>query len=399
LGEKGDRMNRIMEDIAKITHGTSFQSYKYSIDSVRTPSPDYDDSPDDVELWARDGETRPLNESKDLEDYAADLARVRRTPCLQYFLDGSRHVCQVDDISYDARVFPVVAGQVGVACCQRIDGRMKAVQPVVRKLVVSLPNKCDKSGRYPDAFRANLKTKLNENQRLKGLGIQLDEILMYETAHPEKSEFRDRGIATIQDYMINAEKELVDALAQQGLLSSRAYLVKDGSLEYVPMKKSGRYANLKDFKNSYQYVVGVSKSFNPENCKDSAGKPNARAIIELKPFHRTPVARVKVKRIPDIEFAVWYIRLHKFPERTKTPFDGVIKVAKIMVTDNETRHGRNSGLDTDDVDMISASLINERCPTCYGSDLRYANHLYPVYLTESYIKSLYLSNDVFLSLF
>jgi len=70
-----------------------------------------------------------------------------------------------------------------------------------------------------------------------------------------------------------------------------------------------------------------------------------------------------------------------------------------MVTDKETRHGRGFGLDTEDVDMISATLINERCPTCYGSDLRYANHLYPVFLTESYIKSLYLSSDVFLSLF
>lgn len=89
----------------------------------------------------------------------------------------------------------------------------------------------------------------------------------------------------------------------------------------------------------------------------------------------------------------------KFPEQTKTPFDGVIKVEKIMVTDKETRHGRGYGLDTEDVDMISATLINERCPTCYGSDLRYANHLYPVYLTESYVKSLYLSGDVFLNLF
>jgi hypothetical protein len=70
-----------------------------------------------------------------------------------------------------------------------------------------------------------------------------------------------------------------------------------------------------------------------------------------------------------------------------------------MVTDRETRRGHGCGLDTDDVDMISATLINERCPTCYGSDLRYANHLYPIYLTESYIKSLYLGTDVFLSLF
>jgi hypothetical protein len=366
---------------------------------VRTPSPDYDDNPDEVESWARDGETMPQNQSTDLQDYAAELARNRPIPCLQFFLDGSRHVYHVDDISYDSRVFPVVAGQVGVACCQRIDGRMQAVQPTVRKLVVSLPNKCDKSGRYPEAFLAHLREKLNNNPRLREKGLALDDFLTYITANPEKGEFRDRGIATIQDYMINEEKAMVDSLAQRGLLSQTAYLVKDGSLEYQPMKSESKYANLKNFKNSYQYVIGVSKSFNPENCKDGKGNANARAIIELPQFHRTPVARIRVKRIPDIEFAVWYIRLRKFPEQTKTPFDGVLKVEKILVTDRETRHGRGFGLDTEDVDMISATLINERCPTCYGSDLRYANHLYPVYLTESYIKSLYLSSDVFLSLF
>jgi hypothetical protein len=388
-----------MEDIANITNGRSFQSYKYSFDSVRTPSPDYDDNPDEVESWARDGETLPKNTSTDLQEYAATLNRNRPVPCLQFFLDGSRHVYHVDDISYASRVFPVVAGQVGVACCRRIDGRMQAVQQAVHKIVLSLPNKCDKSGRHPEAFLANLREKLNDNHRLKSIGLSLDDILIYKTADPERGEFRDRGIATIQDYMVNEEKAMVDSLAQQGLLSQTAYLVKDGSLEYQPMQTGGKYANLKNFKNSYRYVIGVSKSFNPENCKDGKGNANARAIIELKPFHRTPVARIKIKRIPEIEFAVWYIRLRKFPEQTKTPFDGVIKVERIMVTDNETRHGRGYGLDTEDVDMISATLINERCPTCYGADLRYANHLYPVYLTESYIKSLYLGSDVFLSLF
>lgn len=392
-------MSRIMEDVANFTGGRSFQSYKYSFDSVRTPRPSYDDNPDDVESWARDGESVSQNKTIDLREYASELAHNRPIPCLQFFLDGSRHAYHVDDISYDSRVFPVVAGQVGVACCQRVNGHMHVIQPAVRKLVVSLPNKCDKSGRYPEAFLANLRTNLNDNPRLKERGLLLDDILMYKTADSERGEFRDRGISTIQDYMIDAEKAMVNSLAQRGLLSQTAYLVKDGSLEYQPMQNGSKYANLKNFKNSYQYVIGVSKSFNPENCKDGRGNANARAIIELQQFHRTPVARMKVKRIPDIEFAVWYIRLRKFPEQTRSPFDGVIKVEKIMVTDNETRHGRGYGLDTDDVDMISASLINERCPTCYGSDLRYANHLYPVYLTESYIKSLYISNDVFLSLF
>lgn len=61
-------VSRIMEDIADITGGRSFQSYKYSFDSVRTPTPDYDDNPDEVESWARDGETMPQNKSIDLRE-------------------------------------------------------------------------------------------------------------------------------------------------------------------------------------------------------------------------------------------------------------------------------------------------------------------------------------------
>ena len=72
-----------------------------------------------------------------------------------------------------------------------------------------------------------------------------------------------------------------------------------------------------------------------------------------------------------------------------------MKIEKILVTDDE----QEKGLDSDEIDRISANLINERNPTCYGSDNRWANHLYPVYLTESFIKSKYLSDVFFLNLF
>ncbi|MDR2572060.1 MAG: hypothetical protein LBD23_17415 [Oscillospiraceae bacterium] len=36
-------MNRIMNIIEEITHGTSFNSFKFSYDAVNAPKPDYDD--------------------------------------------------------------------------------------------------------------------------------------------------------------------------------------------------------------------------------------------------------------------------------------------------------------------------------------------------------------------
>lgn len=66
-----------------------------------------------------------------------------------------------------------------------------------------------------------------------------------------------------------------------------------------------------------------------------------------------------------------------------------------ILMDNEIQNG----IDSDDVDLISANIINERNPTCYGTDRRWANHLYPVFLTESYVKSKYISAEMFLHLF
>lgn len=395
-------MGRIMDDIADLTEGRSFHSYKYSIDSIRTPTPDYDDTPDGYTInWEEQGETERLKEPVPLESLAQQLSQQMDEygfePYLKYFLDGSRHVYHIDDISYGSRVFPVIAGQVGVACCRRDDKRMRAEQPTVMKRVISLPDTCDKSGRHHEAHLSYIRDKVNENQRLSRFNLKFDDILTYKTDSLTKADFRDRAVATVQDYMIDAEKGLVDTLAKAGKLKNKAWLVKDGSLEYMPMK-TGRYADIKAFMDSYRWVVGVSKSFNPELCKVSVGggktKANADVIIKLPPFYRTPVARISIDRIPGIKFAVWYIRIRSL-QQTRTPFDGVIKVEKILVTETEQK----KGLETSVVDDISASLINERNPSCYGADLRYANHLYPVYLTESYVKSTYLSNDFFINLF
>lgn len=69
----------------------------------------------------------------------------------------------------------------------------------------------------------------------------------------------DSGIARIQDYMIESEKEMVAELVKAGKLNQDNYLLKDGSLEYKPMK-SGRedLRTLQKIKHNYKWVIGVS---------------------------------------------------------------------------------------------------------------------------------------------
>ena len=88
-----------------------------------------------------------------------------------------------------------------------------------------------------------------------------------------------------------------------------------------------------------------------------------------------------------------YLRIRD-SKYTHNVFDGIIKIEK-LIQENEVKHG----VSTDLIDMLSAFLLKEANPVCYGNDSRWANHLYPIYVTETYAKSKYMSNGLFLSLF
>jgi hypothetical protein len=215
--------------------------------------------------------------------------------------------------------------------------------------------------------------------------------------YPDKNDvvYENLAIAKIHDEMIDCEKKIVVELTRDNLLNQDTYLIKDGSIEYQKMR-SGHYRDISVIKNSYRRVVGVSKRFNPEMCVDSRGRSNASKIAKLPLFHRTPAFMFESKRSYGehgaIYLSAWYIRLRE-SKFTVSPFDGVIKVEKIIVTDHELQNG----LDSQEVDLISANLINERNPVAYGKDDRWANHLYPVYLTETYVKSRFLGDNFFMS--
>lgn len=386
-------MPKIMEIIAKETNGKSYNTEKYSYDSVGVPSFDYDDSADRVMKWKESAETELHKRAVSLVDIVNDING--QTPLFTYFLDGSRHVYKVDDISYNKKVYPVVAGQIGVGCCRRVNKQMEP-ECFYRRLVIALPKVSYQDGWGEDAFFAANVKKINESPDLKRFGITFDKILPYrEPDDKRKGKIEDNGIAVIQDYMMESEKEMVAELARKGKLNQDNYLLKDGSLEYTDdVRNEKNTYSLQKIKHNYRWVVGVSKSFNPESLMDHQGKPNANYIADLPLFHRTPAALYSNQEfLGNVKFAIWYVRIRD-KKQTRTPFDGVVKVEKILMPEEE-----DTGLDSEIIDMISAHIITEKNPTCYGTDKRWANHLYPVYLTETYIKSQYMSTEMFLHLF
>lgn len=370
----------------------SFNSHKYCHDFADRGAIDYDDNKDIV--WKEYGETEKLTKPVDLRD-AAD-ARRGYPSIFSFFLDGSRHTYKVDDMSFQKNVYPIIAGQIGVGCCERRNSRLQPALFSERKLVIALPDRAFSTDWDGQDQARPLLDKINSSVRLKGRPIiQFNDLLIYNTNKDDK--FEKKGIAKIQDYMIELEKQLVADLVTAGKLNESNYLIKDGSLDYqkVSVKRNKHALNLSSehIRNNYRRVIGVSKSFDPTKCLVQGGGSNSNIIANLKLYERTPAFRYTSSRA-DVDFCIWYLRIRE-AHHTHSIFDGVLKIEKLIVTEKERIHG----IETDDINNITAYLINERNPVCYGSDDRWANHLYPIHLTEQYVKSKYLSNDLFIQLF
>ena len=388
--------DKVLQLIANETNGKCYQSFRYCADDeIRMPTLDYEDKDKEFSLIRNSyGETdTSLKTTKSIKEAAKKVANCE--PLFHFFLDGSRRTYKVDDIEINRNVYPIIAGQIGVACCQRQSPDKFKSAEFERKFVLSLPNIANSEPNIKaELFFNQLKNKVNNLSMLKKREVQFDKILSYNSKkQDDDKKYEHLGIATIQDEMIETEKKIVASLYDKGLIDANKYLIKDGSLQYTPMGK-GDFKELIKFKNHYKCVVGVSKSPNFTLCQDKDGKSNADKIAEMPLFHRTPVYKYKSDRIGEVYFAIWYVRIRE-KKYSASPFAGVLKIEKILITDDEIENG----IDSQEVDLITANIINERNPVCYGKDNRWANHLYPIYLTETFIKSKYLSDINFLNLF
>lgn len=377
-----DMRNEILKFIAQATYGESFRATRVELDANSDAPIEYD-APAEI-VVTTNGETRSTKKLVPLKRRADDIC-ASGLQILSYFLDGTRHVYKVDDIGYGKpprkQIFPIVAAQVSVGCCRRVEKKLHA-ESFTDEIVLALPDTANFDGH--DGFFHALKDKLNTQLAEKNLPVKISAVLSYHTNRNSSEKFEERAVAKVQRHMHDAEIDLVARLVKRGRLDRKNYLVKDGSLEYRTW--SDRKFNAKN----YGFVVGVSKKFNPLLIDNPA------VVAEMPTFSRTPVSIINRPEVHgETKFAVWYLRLRdkKFSD---SPFDGVVKVEKILVTDAEVQRGK---IDSDEADLLSAYLLNERNPVCYGADGRWANHIYPIFLTESFIKSRSISAETFLQLF
>ena len=390
-------MGKLLKYIAEETQGTCFTSFKYCYDATIAPAIEYGE--------AEKGYTNLKEYAEDVHDPKPRNMRQRASICMQgaplfkYFLDGSRRVYKVGDIQYDKRVFPIVSGQISVACCGReMDGndKFKTFRHIYEESypVLCLPVIANGEGMDNEVFFRNLCNKLNNHLHMMGSGVRLEKILYYPNKLNENETYENKGIAKIQDEMVTCEKRIVSYLVSKHLLNQDNYLIKDGSIQYKPMK-TGDFKELAHIRNNYRHVIGVSKKFNPNLMKDHKDQSSAGQIARLPLYHRTPAFLWQPgEQWGNVNFAIWYVRIRDI-SKTESPYAGILKIEKMLMTGKEAEYG----LSTDEIDTITAHLINERNPVCYGTDARWANHLYPVYMTECYCKSRFKSDYYFLNLF
>lgn len=294
---------------------------------------------------------------------------------LRYFLDGSRRTYKVADVILDGHYLPLVAGQVGVAVMLRHDDGRR-VEPVRKycqfRNVLAFPDRTNADD------LAHIQDRVNEHSSIPFEFIKYD-------VKPERDPV-DLGVARVMKCMQDLEVDAVAALSGDGQLHNDSMLVVDGPLRFKEMRS--RAFNILQFRN----VVGLSKTFRPSF---TVGKGRHQESVGAITFGLAFGERTSVFRTTedDKTIGMWYLRLRL--RRMADPLQGIVKMECYALEPAD----KEQGLDADRVDTISHYVLRERNVTPYGADSRWASHIYPVFMAESYLKASFLSDVRFKALF
>lgn len=342
----------------------------------------YQDEGDEIKVI---GEPFETDKSKKIRKY--DLfAEDRSFSNFSFFMDGSRRTYKIGDIVIDGKkIYPVVVAQIRAGCTER-DSQKKlhsyqSHQTIQRKNLLLLSDKVNTVD-FKEIQQRITRTKVAQEMFLEVVDYRFE---------PEKHNVPvNAAIAKANSMMHDMEIGILSDMVKSGALDTDRMLVVDGPLQFL-RQDTGK----PEFADLFYNVIGVSKSFNPmlptSNKSKRGGTQIGAELLKLEYGERTPVFLKENDR--GRRFGVWYLRIRP-KNRVSNPLEGIIKIEKMALEDYY-----DSGIPTDVVDTISLSLLNECSPTCYGRDERWASHLYPVYLTETLIKSTFESDLVFINNF
>ena len=312
---------------------------------------------------------RPFEEPRPgTEQVAVEESRSTPSPLFRYFVDGSARTTNAGYIiDSQKRYLPIYIAQIAVAAT-RLEKIALKIESYRNRNIFFFPNTFSK----PDFGDAKHVVRGAAQSSRWPLDLELS---CYEVM-PDTDPL-DAARKKVLEMMHAMEIKLIKHLANSEKLTRDHMLMIDGSLQF--------YQNLNTAREAFRNVVGVAKSFDLNQRIGSGlkGKQVGALIAELKHQHRTPAHKVSVPRV-NHAIGAWYLRLHPASRMAGLGVDdGVIK---LELFPDDGASGQQP-LSTDRCDMISRHVLALRYPTTPSVDKRWASHLYPIHLTERYIKT------------
>ncbi len=354
--------------------------YNESLDLDHYYQEPYQDEGDEIKDM---GEPFETNKSK--KKRAIDLSFEDRTYSgFSFFMDGSRRTYKIGDMVIEGKkIYPLVVAQIRAGCTERSQNKkLRTHGEVAYKNLLLL------SDRLNDVDFAEIRERICKTKMAQSLRL---DVVKYHFDSSQDNVPINAAIAKANTMMHDMEINILEDMVSSNQLATDRMLVVDGPLQFIK-QDTGK----PEFADLFYNVVGVSKSFNPmlpTSRKTKRGGTQIGAeLIKLKYGERTPVFLKENAR--HRMFGCWYLRIRPI-DRMSNPLQGIIKIEKMAIKEEIDEEGINTSV----VDNISLSLLNEGSPTCYGRDDRWASHLYPVYLTETLIKSTFESDLVFMNKF
>lgn len=311
-------------------------------------------------------EPQPRSEQLEVQEPHAGAPSLFR-----YFLDGSMRTTSAGYITDNKnRFLPIYIAQIGVAVTELRRSRI-ALNSHKGRYVLFFPESFSQT----DTDRA--RSIIRDTARDSNFPIEIDlECYELEENTPPIDSARKRILSTMHEMEINRIKILADS----GNITRDALLMIDGSLQF--------YEHIDRNIEAFRNVVAVAKSFNKNQIIGSGNKSMevGALIVKLRPRHRTPARKVEHR---NRSIGSWYLRLHDTkPHSYMAKTDGVVKL-EIFPDDPASQRPR---LNANRCDRISSSVLQLRNPTTPSTDTRWASHLYPIHLTERYIKTQFRSD-------
>lgn len=341
----------------------------------------------DVDMFPQDAEDPSFPGSALFENPKLSggkrLVEDQGSSFFRYFLDGAQRSYRVIEASIRGHYLPFCAGQIGVAVLERKDnGRFETVRNLTTvRNILAIPNLIDVNDANDIADKIN--SEFTEKHHFS--------IVRYDYSSKEDKDPGDLGRAMIIHEMQMQELRTIREMIQQNMIHDKAMLAKDGGLQYRDDKIKGLNLS-KDDIVQLRNVIGLAKTFRPSLILGKGRKSQSLGNLTKGLCWKERTTVIKPPDTRDTSYGWWYLRLRP-TDWMYSPLQGVVKI-EVFATGQE----KEDGISQSRADTVSSYVLAERNVTPYNADTRWATHIYPIYLTETYLRSSFLSHTRFKSL-